>query len=399
MAIKKYHINNPKDGYPFDRKEGKHFSWGYDIWLDRKREHERGFYTKEHAEAAVKALREDLKNQQLGIPLKKDSPFLIELFQKKLDSMRQGPDRARAKRTFKAFLDLLPPQIKVIELATADLKEYQNKRVADGVKNSTIKREMVPIVEVLNNADEYFKELSSFRPPRKPKIVIPKTRKTVTISHRDRYELLRYLLAPPATTEKIYQAAARRRVGLFVQFCLLTVSRPGEVAGLRKADVDLHAEIVRIEGTKTKNEKHSTRELQITETMRSILTERFETPGDYLFTKGGKVTQRMYDRMKAACEAVGIPYGKNKIDGVTFYTTRHTSTSILAHSNEVDTKSAGEYTGHSDETMTLYYTHPTQKTLQIVGEVLERNMGKKLLDGEYLETKPDSARSENNQEQ
>jgi len=394
MAIKKYFVNKPKDGYQYDRKENKYFSWGYDIWLNGERVQERGFLTRGHTEEAVKALREDAKNERHGITSRKDTPFLIELFQRKLNTMTPGPERARAKRVFKVFLSLLPDKLKVIDLKTAHMNDYKEKREADGVKHSTIKREMVPIIETLNNADQYFIELDSYRPPRKPKLSISKTRKTTTITIDARRKILGYLFTHQKDGEDRRLPAARRRVGLFLQFCLLTVSRPGEVAAIRRSDVDMDACIILIKGTKTQNEKHSTRELPITATMREILLERFEeSPGDYLFTKFGKVTARMRQRLKEACEACGIKYGKFDPDGIIFYTARHTATSVLAHSNEVDTKTAGDFTGHSDETMTLYYTHSNAKTLGIAGDVLEREMGRKLLDGEFMESEPDKKES------
>ncbi len=54
---------------------------------------------------------------------------------------------------------------------------------------------------------------------------------------------------------------------------------------------------------------------------------------------------------------------------------------------ESGTKTAGTFTGHSDETMTLYYSHTNRKMLEIAGEVLEQNMGNILIDGEFLEPK------------
>lgn len=392
--IKKYFVSRPKDGYQYDRKENKYFSWGFDIWLDGSRVHERGFFTKEHAEAAVTELRTDAKNKKHGIASRKDSPLLIELFQKKLNTMASGPERARAKRVFKCFLALIPDRIKVIDLKTVHLSDYQQKRIADGVKHSTIKREMVPIVEALNNADQYFSELESYKPPRKPKLAISKTRKTLTIGLKERQRLFTYLFEPQKEGERAYQAASRRRTGLFLQFCLLTVSRPGEVAALRRSDVDLQGGLVKIKGTKTENKSHSIRELPITETMRLILDERlgFAT-SDFLFTKGGKVTPKMYERLKEACSFAGIKYGKNILDGITFYTARHTATSELVRSG-VDLRTAGKYTGHSDETMTMYYSHGDQRSLNSAAEILEQNMGKILYDGEFLESKPESSKTE-----
>lgn len=390
MVVKKYFVSKPKDGYQYDRKENRYFSWGYDIWVNGSRESERGFFTKTHAEDAVVAIRKEAKNEKHGITSPKDSPLLIELFQKKLNALPPGPERSRTKRVFKEFLSLIPAKIKVVDLKTAHLNTYKEKRTADGVKNSTIKREMVPVIETLNNADHYFTELENYRPPRKPKLPISKTRKTNVIGFEARQKILTYLFSHQIEGENRRLPASRRRTGLFLQFCLLTVSRPGEVAAIRKADVDLETNIVKIHGTKTDKEQHSTREIPITPTMLSILLERFETnPGEYLFTKFGKVTGRMRLRLKEACEAVGLKYGKYDPDGIIFYTARHTSTTVLAHSNKVDTKTTGDFTGHSDETMTLYYTHTNAETLQIAGQVLEENMGNKLLRGVILEPKPE----------
>lgn len=390
--IKKYFLNRHKDGYPFDRKANKQFSWGYDIWLNGERIQERGFFTKQHAEDAVAALRRETKNESLGIPIHRESPTLIELFQAKLNSITEKRDRTRSKRIFTLFLSLVPDQMKVVNLKTAHFKAYHQLRQNDGVSNSTIKRELVPVTEVLNNADHYFEELENYRPPRKPKLVISKTRNTTTIKFDERTRLLKWLLSPKRENERLPHAKARRRVGLFVQLCLLTVSRPGEVAALRRTDVDWHSGLVRLKGSKTANKQHSDRLLKITPTMSEILKEmsdRSET--EYLFTRSGKLSGKHYGYMREACEAVGIPYGRFKADGITFYTARHTATTVLEQSNRIDTKSIMHYTGHSDETMTLYYSHPTPETVDQAGEILEENMGKKLLSGEFLESKTESS--------
>lgn len=78
--------------------------------------------TMKRAEEAVKTLRENAQNEALGILPRSESPYLIELFQKKLDSLTVKRDRTRAKRVFNCFLRLLPDRIKVIELKRAHLK-------------------------------------------------------------------------------------------------------------------------------------------------------------------------------------------------------------------------------------------------------------------------------------
>jgi integrase len=386
MATKKYHVETPREGYPYDRKKGKYFSWGYDIWLGGQRIQERGFLTEEKAKQAVISLRESFKNDRLGIVNIKQTPRLIEAFQRKLDSMPEGQERTRAKRVFTYFLSLLPPNIKLIELRTAHLKDYQDARLADGVKAATVRREMVPIKELLNNAGQYDETLENYRPPKKPRLTVPKTRRTATISTEKRREVLSWLLRPCDDDEFILNARSRRRVGLFLQFCLLTASRPGEVAVLKRSDVDWEYGIVKLLGTKTQNKQYSERRLRITPTMKSILREMWDVaPGEYLFTSGGKVTGNMYGHLKEACKAAGLKYGNKDLDGVIFYTARHTATTVMGLNN-VDMKTAGSFTGHSDATMTMYYTHTNGSAVEIAGEILEKNMGSSLFDGEFLES-------------
>lgn len=388
MAIDKYYVSRPKEGYPYDRKENKYFSWGYDIWLGGQRLQERGFLTRAHAEHAVITLKESHKNGRLGITDKRRSPRLIELLQKKLDTMAPGPDRTRAKRVFKYFLGLLPLNIKVVEIKTVHLKSYHEARRADGVSNATIKREMVPVIEVLNNAGQYDDSLENYRPPKKPTLTISKKRRTVVIPKDVRRRILLWLLRPCGPDEDIRAARSRRRVGLFMQFSLLTASRPGEVAKLRRDDVDLDAGTVIIHGTKTEKRRHSARELLITPTMRSIILERLQlAEGEYLFTRNGQISDHWRKQLKAACEASGAKYGKKDPEGIIFYTARHTATTTMLRSNRVDLKTAGQFTGHSDQTMTMIYSHSNRESLAIAGEVIEENMGSALLDGEFLESK------------
>lgn len=382
MAIDKYYVSAPKPGYQYDRNAKKYFSYGYDIWLNGERKHKRGFLTKGDAEVAVKALK------TRGPQISRD-PYLIELFQKKLDDLT-GPERSRAKRVFNTFLECTgDKKIKVTGIKKAHFKTYSSKRLADGIAPATIRREFVPIASALNNAGEYFEALENYRPSKIPWPQVPRARKHKTISAEERTALLEYLLAPRSPIEhqpKMYEA--RRRTGVFLQFCLLTASRPGEVARLRRSDVDWNANTVAITGTKTrKTDPDPVRILLLTPTMKAILREREDkASGDYLFFKGGHITQRSYWVLKEACEAKGIPYGRKLADGITFHTARHTATTELSRSGLVDTRTVGEFTGHADESMILYYTHAHPEMMQKAADHLEQKMGFPLYRREFLES-------------
>ena len=118
--IKKYYINSKRDGYTFDRNAKKYFSYGYDIWLNRVRCQERGFYTRADAEAAVVALKRDAKNNRNGV--KGRAPYLEDLFKKVLVSMTSSHDRARAKRVYEYLFQFISSRIRVSELKTIHLQ-------------------------------------------------------------------------------------------------------------------------------------------------------------------------------------------------------------------------------------------------------------------------------------
>jgi integrase len=383
MAIKKYYVSNPKPGFPYDRNARKYFSYGFDIWINGARRQERGFFTKQDAEAAVKALR------SRG-PRASRSPHLIELFQKKLDDMQPGPERSRAKRVFTDFLNCAgDKKIKVIDVKKVHFKTYTTQRMKAGVSAATVRREIVPIAAALNKAGEYFEALEDHRPAKIPWPQVPRARKHKTISAEERAAILNYLLGPRRLIEhmpKMYEA--RRRTGVFLQFCLLTASRPGEIAQLQRSNIDWNAGTVSIVGTKTrKTDPDPVRVLQITPTMAAILRERESKAfGDYLFFRGGKITAKSYAMLKEACEANDIPYGRKLIDGITFHTARHTATTELSRSGLVDTRTVGEFTGHADESMILYYTHAHPEMMQKAADHLEKQMGFPLYRREFLES-------------
>lgn len=384
MVVKKYCVNRKKDGFLYDPKIEKFFSWGFDIYLNGRRVQERGFLSKTLAEQAVAAAK--VKAKQIRHGLKAElSAFLIELFQKKLDTLT-GRERTFQKRVFEFVISVLPERIRITDLRTAHLQTFIDARSRQLTKQgnqiapATVRRELIVIMATLNSAYLFYPELEIWKVPRKPPIKIQKQPRQKVISQSERAKIFAYLFGPAKDGEKPHQTEARKRTGYFLQFCLLTASRPGEVAKIRKQDVDFDSGLLKIYGTKTRYKaSRFVREIKLTPTMKNILLARIEAAEaqktDFLFTRSGSITPIMRDCLKSACEAHGIAYGRNKEDGIIFHTARHTSTTELARSNQVDVKTAGAFTGHSDETMTLYYTHTNEDLLKIAGEVLEQNFG------------------------
>lgn len=377
--IKKYYIDSPKTGYAYDRNAKRYYSWGFDIRLDGRREQQRGFATRSDAEAAVTELRKLAREGKRGYNSAGNIPKLIELFQKKLNSMETGHDRTRARRVYKYFLKLLPPKIRVVDVKTAHLQLYVEARTKEGVSAQTIRRELVPIVSALKSAYTFFASLDDYRHPRVPRPRVIKSRKERVISQAEQDRLFEYFFAPPKDDEIRQEPQTRRRTGQFLLFCLLSLSRPGEIAALKRTDIDLDSGIVSITGRKSRfTSTQIVRRLKISSTMRDILEERLElADGDHLFTKAGYVTPKMCEQLKKACEYAGIKYGRIDREGISFHTARHTGITMLVQSG-MDLKTIGKLAGHSDSQMTLYYTHASADLVNQAADILERKMGRKL---------------------
>lgn len=394
MAIKKYYVSQKKDGLPYDKQKKKYFSWGFDIYIDGQRLQERGFLTFRQAEQAVIKKKSDNKAARHGIEKKNRPVFLSNLLQKKLDTLAGGA-RSHAKKTFKTFLSLLPKKITVVQLTTADIQKYVSLRQSQKIKNSTICRELVPLVSALNSAYIFYGELRDYRPPRIPRPKVPKDQKERVITQIEAVKILDYLYAPQKENEHGRSYIFRRRVGQFFQVLLLTCSRPGEIARLKPADIDFANGLVKIRGTKNRyTSAKTTRYLPLNQILRDIFIERIEYAKNlgwqYLFIKCGKPSPEFDKKLKQACQNCGIEYGKNNPDGVTFYTARHTGTTELTRSNQLDLKSIGAFTGHSDEKMTMYYSHVHRSSVETGAKILEEKFGFFSAAGEKMESRKQS---------
>jgi hypothetical protein len=201
MAIKKYYVTNPREGFSHDRRTGKYYSWGFDVWLNGQRIQQRGYKTKETAEQVATELKERAKLDRFSIVPREEPPQLIELFQKKLDDLNQNKtERVRAKTIYTRFLGLLPHGLRVTELRQAHLQRYIDARRHDRVARTgelitaqTIRRELTPIIAALNSAGLWFGALETWRPPKTPKLKVSKRAKDRVISKAEQSAILSHM--------------------------------------------------------------------------------------------------------------------------------------------------------------------------------------------------------------
>src|SRR5215469_8526845 len=183
------------------------------------------------------------------------------------------------------YFDTIPAS----DLGTAHLRAYRAKRSGEKAAQATINREL----QIIRKA---FKLAMESDPPivtRMPKFKLPKE------------DNARRVFFDPVQVERIYQAAEAEGLWarLFIEMIFVLGWRPSELLRLRKRDIRLEENAVRIEKTKSKKP----REVPLTEAMRLILEEllRGREPEDRVFPV--KTFRYAWKRIATAAK---IPVGR-----------------------------------------------------------------------------------------
>lgn len=378
MGIKKFYSLREKKHWKYDAKLKQHWSWGYDIRLaGGKRVRESGFSSESDAIAAVGKIRAGEKDKKFGFIPEAARPSLQQLIDKHLTTILNPREKVRSRRVLSDFIgQLKQPQIKVNDVTTAGVLLYVEKRRRDVLKPQSIDRELNIIGATLNAAQNYYPQLAQWAPPRMPRPKKSKARRERIITDGEKVALLEYLFAPRKEGERSYQAAARRRVGLQVQFALLTGLRHAEMDRIKKSDIDWRANSLKIIGRKIEKVSNPTRYIApLTSTMISILREACDrSRTDYVFTRSGNTTPKFYKILRAACVACEISYGRYMEGGLVLHDARHTATTRMLQGG-IDLSTIQSFTGHSDKTMVLYYSHATPESRARAAAVLEGYAG------------------------
>ncbi|MDQ3919970.1 MAG: site-specific integrase [Acidobacteriota bacterium] len=376
MAIRKFYTKREKRHWKYDAKAKLYWSYGYDIRLDGgRRVREAGFVSETDAVAAVGRIRQMEKESKHGFITAGSAPTIVELIEKRLASIRNPRERSRSTRILGDLASVLTPKMKVPELKSAHLQLFVDRRLTDGIKPQSVNREMNSIVACLNAARLLFASLDQWVPPRAPRPKAPKGRRERVITSDEVNKLLRYLLAPRQEGEREAAAQARRDVGIVLRFALLTGLRHGELNRLRWDHLD-GSRSLKVIGTKTEMVTNSTRYITpLTETMLAILEERRRlSSSPFIFTRSGDMPPTFYQVLRRACEACGIPYGRETEGGLVLHDARHTATTQLLQAG-LDLATIQSVTGHSDKVMVLYYSHASQASRERAAAALEAYAG------------------------
>lgn len=270
-------------------------------------------------------------------------------------------DKTSAKHLYKVFSGF-----ELRALTAAQVRGYINHRKAEGVKSSTINKE----IGLLSAATNYARKEWGWDIP------------NAAAGRRLREPEGRLRWLTKAEGQALVRAAEEAPkapyLADFIRLALHTGCRRGELLGLEWRRVDLHRGLIYLEGENTKNGKR--RYVPINQTARSTLLNRLRfrakhcpaSPWVFSTKEGGRILS-IKKSFRAACERTGI-------ENFRIHDLRHTCAAWLVNAG-VPLPEVRDLLGHFSVTMTERYAHLAPEKVR---EAVER------LDGLHGSTTADA---------
>lgn len=347
--------------HTYSKKHGKKV-WVLDIRVNKKRVRAT-LFSKADAESVAYKLQHDQSLKKFGIRSLADAPAFAELIERRCAVIHNRRERTRARRVLTSLLSLLPRAVTIDQVTTADIQRYVEMRTKDGLEPQSVDRELNIISAALHSARDFYSQMEQWVTPRIPRPKQRHMRRERYIDRIERKKIIDYLMAPQMDGEDPQAVPARHRVGLVFRFALATAMRHGEIDKLQWSHIGSDIKVL---GTKTSKIRY----IPLTPVMNEILERRrSETKSRYVFTAGGNTQPNFYRILADACKAVGVPYGDER-NGIILHDCRHTATTDLLRAG-IDLSTIQSITGHSNQIMILYYSHPSGDTRERAAKVLD----------------------------
>lgn len=142
---------------------------------------------------------------------------------------------------------------------------------------------------------------------------------------------------------------APRHIRPIITMAYYTGMRKGEILGLRWHQVSLKQQFIKLTDQDTKDE-----EPRLIPIVSPLLDQLRSIPraihDDHVFLFRGNPLRDVRDGFVAACEAAGVPYGRNTHNGITFHDLRHTANTNMRRAG-VSESVIMKITGHSTREM------------------------------------------------
>lgn len=242
-------------------------------------------------------------------------------------------------------------------LTPLDIRAHVNRRIAEGVANATINRELSVLSAAINFYNK--EQLETLpNPTRGRKLREPEARiRWIAYAEADR------LLAAAG------EASRAPHLADFIALALHTGCRSGELLGLEWARVDLQQRLIHLEGIHTKAGKRRSVPLN-NEAYRALLsranfraTHCPDTPWVFASATGQRL-QSVKKSFATACHQVGI-------EDFRIHDLRHTCAAWLVSAG-VALPEVRDLLGHSTITMTEKYAHLSPDNVRRAVAVLDR---------------------------
>ncbi len=400
MAIKlltKKTLGKSKAGWRWDKKRELWVTYQLDTEFNGKRHVRRGFRT----EKAAQDYHEQLKTQdrliEIGYAQPIKFPSAAELFEKHTAAAETRNEKLRRKRVFKMFLKLLPPNATIDEIERKHFKDYADRRIESGVKPETADREITPISSALTNAKNYYTGLDRWVSPVIYRPPVPNEGRDRVVSTEEFEKLIPYLLREKQEKELPRSAFARNRAGLILYFGLLTGLRHGEICRLEKQNFNRRDRSLKAERFKTKKSGIRWTTFKPLPDVQIEILERaagLYPNGIYFFSEKGKIHNKFYDVLKAACKKFGIPYGQGTDGGLVMHDARHTFVTNLMQGG-TDIATAKSLTAHSTNDMLIKYSHANSQSKGAALRLASSSLTGNIVNSEKLKEVFDAVRSGN----
>lgn len=358
MAIKVIYSDSAKPSWTYDYKQKKWKGFLLDILkfggagkpLKRVRIQ---YSRRADAENAEREIETEKQNARLGLFKTKQSKDILlwELLDRHRATYTQYHRKLLALRVYTLFLSLLPENIKVTDLKTADFQKYVERRSAE-VNAKTVNHELGVITPALKSGYLYYGELDGWQMPFVPRIAGANRRRERLVTDAEKQILLDHLRRMREPNELHKNFYHRIRLADWIEFKALTGFRRKEIAALKKTSYD-RRENALINVWRYKTNK-PTAYFPLTKRAAEIIEERLtlESGSEFIFTPDGKPVHSNYRTLIKICKLLKIPYGRNVIGGFVMHDFKHNFSTDMSQITDIAT--LRELTSNSSSSLDVY---------------------------------------------
>lgn len=338
--------------------------WWYHFWYRGTHIQERTHTTNKHEARAIEAAhRTKLTTRNPTATEERPNPLFEEfaipyLEYSKANKASHGVEFYYVTRTLVPYFG----RMHLDQIGALEGERYKQKRLKDGLKKSSINREIGLLKSMLSIAVEW--ELTNENGPKRTKLFKlddPSCDRVLS------YEEESKLLAACDESELRFRAPHLRTV---ILIALYTGLRRGEILRLRWLDIDFQKRVLTVQKSKTKSGKG--RKVNLNSVLiDALLSMRKQEQGEWIFPSPkryqtpGEREQHIGDVKNAFRRAVHLA----AITPITFHHLRHTFCTRLSDAG-VPLAVIQDLAGHASVTMTRRYTHPGNEAKQKAVDLL-----------------------------